>query len=218
MSHINLFDLNLSLLKIAKCGRMVKLVYNKEPLQLVTEKMYTPFGVKVNTNNYSSFTNCHLDSSLNQSSSEVSVKYGKALESLDARIIELLKESEHLFTNTESTIEDIETIYSPILRPNKTYPKLMKISLPRDTKGNFEFVVFNELRQKVQITDSNIEEILCKGTVFKGIIESGKVWYYNGRFGTTWNLKQMKFSEQTTAVNTHSENPENYQSIMIIDD
>lgn len=222
MSHINLSELDLSLLKIAKSGRNIKLVYNKEPLQLVTGKMYTPFGVKVNTNNYSSFTNCQLDCSLNQSSSESSIQYACGLEALDSKIMELLKESEGLFNLGNSSIntDEIENIYAPILKPNKTYPKLIKIMLPRDTKGNFEFVVFDKSgKSKVAITDSNIEEVLCKGIIFKGIIECSKMWYYNGRFGTTWNLKQMKFCDQNTSeTNMNTGNPEVYQSLMIMDD
>lgn len=218
MSHVNLSELDFSLLKIAKSGRNIKLVYNKEPLQLVTGKMYTPFGVKVNTNNYSSFTTCQIDCSLNQSGSESSMKYASGLEALDARIIELLKESESLFTVGNSVItEELVNIYNPILKPNKTYPKLIKIALPRDTKGNFEFVVFDKSgKSKVPITDSNIEDVLCKGIIFKGIIECAKIWYYNGRFGTTWNLKQMKFCEQNEP--RVSENSGVYQSLMIMDD
>lgn len=222
MSHVNLSDIDLSQLKLAKSGRMIKIMYNKEPLQLVTGKMYTPFGVKVNTNNYSNFTNCHLDCSLNQSNSEVSVKYRESLEALDKRIIELIQESLHLFTtDMDYSPEDIPNIYSPILRENKTFPKLMKITLPRDTKGNFDYVIFDESKEKITITDSNIEEVLCKGKIFKGIIECGKIWYFKGRFGTTWNLKQLKFVESTvvdkssvSAATTAS----NAQVYMMLDD
>lgn len=220
MSHVNLSEINLSLLKIAKSGRNIKLIYNKEPLQLVTGKMYSPFGCKSSVNTYSSFTTCVLDCSLNQSSSEASIKYTKALEELDQRIIELLKESSHLFNDESIIVDEIDTIYFPILRENKTYPKLMKITLPRDTKGNFEFVVFNENKEKVMITDSNIEDTLCKGIIFKGIIECNKIWYYKGRFGTAWNLKQMKFSERNQSTNEMvlNQSSDTYQSIMILDD
>lgn len=199
---MNISDIVLSQLKLAKSGRMIKIMYNKEPLQLVTGKMYTPFGVKINTNTYSNFTNCTLDCSLNQSNSEVSVKYRESLEALDNRIIELIQESLHLF-DTNCTAEDIPNIYGPILRENKTFPKLMKITLPRDSKGNFDYVIFNENKEKVLITDDDkLSEVLCKGKIFKGIIECGKIWYFKGRFGTTWNLKQLKFVENTERVQT----------------
>ena len=224
MSHINLFDLDLTKLRIAKSGRAIKLLYNKEPLQIVTGKLYTPFGVKVNTNSYSSFTTCHIDCSLNQSNSEASVAYRNALEALDVKIIELLQESIHLFNtgNASYQADDIPSIYSPILRENKTFPKLIKIGLPRDARGNFECVLFNENKEKIFIDDSNVEQILCKGKIFKGIIECSKFWYYNGRFGTTWSLKQLKFVENKERdvdvdESTDQNKAEIYQSMMLLD-
>lgn len=221
MSHVNLFDLDLSKLKIAKSGRMVKVLYDKEPLQLVTGKLYTPFGVKVNQNSYSPFSTCHLDCSLNQSKSEASVKYRESLEALDKKIIELIQESLHLFNtgNLSFQPEDIPNIYSPILRENKTYPKLMKITLPRDSKGNFECVIFDENKEKVLIEENTVEEVLCKGKVFKSIIECCKVWYYNGRIGTTWNLKQLKFMENGPVdISEKVDRSQVYQNIMLLDD
>lgn len=209
MSHLNLSDIDFSQLKLAKSGRMIKIMYNKEPFQLVTSKMYAPFGVKVHVNNYSNFTNCYLDCSLNQSNSETSVKYRDLLDKLDKRIIELIQESLHLFnTDMNYSPEDIPNIYGPILRENKTFPKLMKITLPRDTRGNFDYVIFNENKEKVDITDDNIEEVLYKRIIFKSIIECGKVWYYKGRFGTTWNLKQLKFVENNNII----DNSKQYES------
>ncbi len=226
MSHVNLFDLDFNKLKLAKSGRNIKVMYGKEPLQLVTGKLYTPFGVKVNQNSYSSFTTCHLDCSLNQSKSEASVKYRESIEALDRKIIELIQDNLHLFNtgNTNYNTGDIPNIYSPMLRENKTYPKLMKISLPRDSKGNFECVIFDENKEKVLIDDNNVEEVLCKGKIFKGIVESCKVWYFNNRFGTTWNLKQLKFMENVSVdvggdgSVEKEDRSQIYQNIMILDD
>lgn len=221
MSHVNIFDLDMSKLKIAKSGRMIKVLYDKEPLQLVTNKLYTPFGVKVNQNSYSQFSTCHLDCSLNQSKSEVSIKYKESLENLDKKIIELIQDNLHIFNTGGQSFQpdDIPSIYSPILRENKTYPKLMKITLPRDSKGNFECVIFNENKEKIAIDENNIEEVLCKGKIFKSIIECGKVWYYNGRFGTTWNLKQLKFIDNIPIDKSeNNDRSQVYQNIMILDD
>lgn len=196
MSHVNVLEIDLDELHIGKSGRMVKLLYKKQPLQLVTGKLYTPFGVKINKNDYSEFTTCHLDCSLNQSQSETSVKYREALEKLDARIIELIRESKGSFNPRDFDTVDVEgdRFYSPMLRENKTYPKLMKISLPRDKNGNFDFVIFDEDKQKIPVNDKNIEEVLSKGKVFKGILECNKIWLYKGRIGSTWNLVQMRLT------------------------
>jgi hypothetical protein len=191
MSHVKLNDIDLSQLKIAKSGRFVKLMYGKEPLQLAMGKLYSPFGVKVNPNNYSQFDTCVIDCSLNQSQSEISIAYRNSIEALDKRIVELISENVNMFNTGNDHIDFDENIYSPILRENKTYPKLMKINLPRDNKGNFDLVVFNKNTEKVPLNDNNITTVLRKGTVFKSIIECTKMWYFKGRFGTTWNLKQM---------------------------
>lgn len=235
MSHINLNEIDLSKLRIAKVGRTVKLIYgeSKEPLQLVTGKLYSPFGVRVNENKYGNFSNCNIDCSLNQSNSEVSVAYRTSLEALDQRVIELLGESDNLFENDKNKphqdlFNDIQSYYSPILRENKTYPKLMKIALPRDTKGNFECVIFDENKEKVQLDDNNVEQVLCKGKIFKSIIECKNVWYYNSpagpKFGTTWNLKQMRFTQNDPSSNQSSSGervkPDNkmYETNMLLDD
>ena len=215
MSHINLNEIDLSKLRIAKVGRAVKLIYgeSKEPLQLVTGKLYSPFGVRMNENKYSNWNTYNIDCSLNQSNSEISVAYKTSLEVLDQRIIELLANSNQLFENDKNKphddlFDDIQNYYSPILRENKTYPKIMKIALPRDTKGNFECVLFDENKEKVQIDDNNIQQILCKGKIFKSIIECKNVWYYNSasgpKFGTTWNLKQLRFTQNDPSTNAGS--------------
>jgi len=221
MSHMNVFDIDFSRLKIAKSGRNIKLIYEKEPLQLITCKMYSPFGVKMAQNNYSQFSNYHLDCSLNQSTSDVSIKYRESLEKLDNKIIELIQDNLQLF-NTGNESLNVEEMYSRILRENKSYPKLMKIQLPRDSKGNFECVIFDENKDKLILNESNIENILCKGKIFKSIIECGKIWYYNGRFGTTWNIKQLKFmvstNSSTNENNKYEDKNDIYQRIMIIDE
>lgn len=216
----SILDIDLLQLKLAKSGKLVKIIYNKEPLQLVTSKMYMPFGVKINTNNYSNFTNCHIDCSINQNNSEVTAKYKDCLEALDKRIIELIQESLHLF-NTDSSYksDDIPNIYSSILRENKTYPKLMKISLPRDKNGNFDFVIFNKQKEQLTVNnDDKLTETLCKGKIFKGIIECAKIWYFKGRFGTTWNLTQLKFVENTsTSTDTLKQDTSQAQVYMMLD-
>lgn len=189
MSHIKLSELNFEKLKIAKSGKAIKLIYDKEPLQLVTELLYTPFGVKGNPNNYSQWTNYVLDCSLNQSNSENTIAYKNLIGTFDKNLMTLIKDNNHLFENTNFE----ELTYSPFHRENKTYPKLIKINLPRDNKGNFDFVIFNENKEKVNINENNITDVLCKGKIFKSIIECNKIWVYNGRFGTTWYLKQLRF-------------------------
>ena len=192
MSHVKIEDVVLDQLKIAKAGRTVTLRYNDLPFQLATCKVYSPFGVSGNTSDYSPFTNWTIGCSVSQAGDT----YESNIAKLDTKLIEIIKEQRNSFNPRSMEEIDLDgDFYTPILRANKTWPKLMKLSLPRDSKGNLLTVIFDKNTQKVPITDKNIEQILKKGTNFKAIIEFSKFWIYNKKIGSTWNLLQMKLVE-----------------------
>lgn len=202
MSHINILELDLSKLKLAKSGRTLKIIYEGNPLQLVTTKMYAPFGVKIFNNDYSHFTNCHIDCSV----SETNMKIKEAYQKLDDKIRELVVDSsEKAFA--EVNFED-PTFYSSMFKGNSNYPKLMKVSLPRDKNGNFDFVIFDDNKEKVKVTDTTIETVLAKRVMFKSIIECNKIWVYKGKIGATWNLVQMRLVPKSEQMSEDTEGTE----------
>lgn len=207
-----------SLFKLAKSGRAVKLLYNKEPVQICTSTLYSPFGVKPSIKGWSNFTEYNLDCSLNQSNSENSVLFRETIERLDKIIQELVKDNFSLFNTNEDNF-----VYNNILRENGNYPKLIKFNLPRDKNGNFESFIFDINKEKIPLSENNIEEILCKGKVFKAIIECVKIWFYNGKVGSIWKIVQLKFSEKepnSLSKNNTNLNDKNnvYTQLMIEDD
>lgn len=208
----NLNELDVSNIFIAKSGKTVKLLTKNTagklvPLQITTSKMYTPFGVSVNSSQYSSFTNCTVSCSLDHTTT---VKQKQKIEELDQKIVSLIKESIDLFPKETMSMDldnaDTNTFYCPLLRGNSSYPKLMKLTLPRDKNGNFDFFVFGENKEKIPIEDSNIEEILSKAVCFRGIIECSKLWYYNGKIGSTWNVVQLRLEKKTLKEETEPTN------------
>lgn len=213
-----------SLFKLAKSGRAVKLLYNKEPIQICTSILYSPFGVKPIIKEWSNFTEYNLDCSLNQSNSENSVLFRETIERLDIIIQKLVKDNLNLFNANQ---EDF--VYNNILRVNGNYPKLIKFNLPRDKNGNFESFIFDINKDKISINENNIEEILSKGKVFRSIIECVKIWYYNGKVGSIWKIVQLKFSEKepdnsiksnaiNTDFNTNNNDKANIYTQLMIDD
>jgi len=177
--------------KLAKYGRVVKLLYKKEPVQFCTTALYTPFGVRSIDKEWANFTEYSVDCVLNQANSENAVAFRKFLEQLDKTLVQLFKDNLYIFNNDMNGNET----YCPVLRENGSYPKLMKLQLPRDKNGNFETFMFDESKQKLQVTENNVTELLPKGKTFKCIIECSKVWFYNGRVGSIWNAVQLKFSD-----------------------
>jgi hypothetical protein len=218
MPAVDLQTLDIKNLKLGKSGRAVKLLYDKQPLQLCTSTMYIPFGVKFSVKEWTNYPEYYLDCFLNNSKSDISINFKECIGRLDSMISDLVKQNLTLFNSkTESPRSDFD--YSPILRENGQYPKLMRLQVSRDRNGNFESFIFDENKQKVPIDENNIESILCKGKTFKTIIECVKVWYYNGKVGSIWKIVQLKFSERTVSNEPEENNTGGnvYNSLMIDD-
>lgn len=221
MTIANLDKLDDSDLKLGKSGRAIKLLYNKEPIQICSSTLYTPFGVKSINKEWSNYAEYNVDCSLNQSNSETSIFFRNGIEKLDKIIEKLVKENTSLFDSKNEKCND-NFIYSPLLRENGSYPKLMRLQLSRDKNGNFESFIFDEKKQKIKITENNIDEILSKGKCFKTIIECVKIWYYNGKVGSIWKIVQLKLAERTITKQDSEKEEDSfkniYNQIMILDD
>ena len=61
MTVVDLQNLEIENLKLGKSGRAVKLMYNKEPVQICTSTLYCPFGVKFVAKEWSNFTEYYID-------------------------------------------------------------------------------------------------------------------------------------------------------------
>jgi len=190
-------NLVLSELKLAKAGRTVKLICDKQPFNLKTSTLYLPFGVskyKKQWSNFDEYTiDCYVDSNTNEN-----VHFTE----LNNRIFDLVKENTQLFN-----VNDVsELINTPFYRENKTFPKLLKLQLPRDSNGNFTTQFFDETGKIIIVDESNIDEILCKKTCIKSLISCSKVWVYQNKVGSIWNALQIKLSpKQTQDDSEHSE-------------
>ena len=164
-----------------------------------------------------------MDCFLNNSTSDISITFRESIEKLDEIIKNLVKTNLPLF-NSKNESANENFIYSPILRENGNFPKLMRLQLSRDRNGNFESIVFDENKKKIKIEEHNINTVLSKGKNFKTIIECVKVWYYNGKVGSIWNIVQLKFSEKLKIENEGNSNFETttinpvYNQLMIDDD
>lgn len=222
---IDLQNFNEDDVKLGKSGRAIRLLYNKEPLQICTSTLYSPFGIKSINKEWSNFTEYNVDCSLNQSSSETSVVFKNFIDKLDDVIQKLVKENLTLFNSKNETANENFT-YTSILRENKSYPKLMKLQFIRDKQGNFESFIFDEKKEKIPINENNIDNIIAKGKIFKTIIECVKVWYYNGKVGSIWKVVQLKFCErerikmtdENESLMDENNNIKNiYNQLMIID-
>ena len=182
----DLLKLNFDNLMLAKSGRVIKLIKDKQPLSLSTITLYLPFGVSKFKKQWSAFEEYSVDCYINDSNNNT--EYVSKLTEFNDHIFNLSKSNLQLFGLHSSA----EVTNSPFYRDNKNYPKLLKLQLPRDQNGNFTTQFFDENSERIVINEQNIETILHKKTLFKSIITCSKVWAYQNKIGSVWNIVQLK--------------------------
>lgn len=189
MAIISIDSVDWNKFSLAKSGRTVKLLYDKEPVKFCTATLYSPFGVKSVDKEWSNFLEYSIDTST--CSTESSEKFIKFVEQLDETIQKLVDDNLALFNTTKANAtEDYD--YCPIFKSNGNYPKLMKLLFTRDKNGNFESFVFDNQKNNITISENDLVDTIPRGQRFKCIIECAKLWFYNGKVGSIWNIVQLK--------------------------
>ncbi len=174
---MNFTTLNLEKISLCKSGKTIKLFGEaKKPLELASGRLYLPFGVSSYENKWSGMydysVSCYVDE-----------QFDAFCTRLDSKVRELLSD----FTTSE---------LSDTLRQNKDFPKLFRLKLPRDSNGNFNFVVFDEDKNKIMVTEDNVNTVFCKKRPFKCIMQCEKITDWSGKSGISWILTQARYSIQ----------------------
>jgi len=182
----DLLKLNFDDLMLAKSGRVIKLIQDKQPLNLSTVTLYLPFGVSKYKKQWSAFEEYSVDCYINDSNNNT--EYVSKLTEFNDHLFNLSKSNLQLFGLHQS----VEVTNSPFYRDNKTFPKLLKLQLPRDQNGNFTTQFFDENSKRIIVNEQNIDTVLSKKTLFKSIITCSKVWAYQNKIGSIWNVLQLK--------------------------
>ena len=199
---IDIKKVDWNLLTLVKSGRALRVMYDNNPLEFCTSIIYSPFGVKSVKKDWSMFEEYYIDCSLyNEKTSDSSIEFAEFLQTLNENIKRLCKDNWNLVDIKGVSSYDNVT-FNPILKQNKDYPKLMKLNLLRDKNGNFTSFLFDENKEKMVVNEDNIDEILTRGKKFRCIIECGKIWLFNDKVGTIWNINQLKLSSKSETYNT----------------
>ena len=208
-SFVSLKDLNFDELSLCKSGRSIKLVHNKQCVSLSTSVLYSPFGVSKYKKQWSNFDDYSIDCYIDSNSPEFVessdyTSYCSKLTDLNNHIFNMVKRNPVLM-NIPDHVNDNDITLSPFFRDNKTFPKLLKLTLPRDTNGNFTTQFFDENSQKIIVDESNIETILSKKSTFKTIVGCSKVYFYQNKVGCIWEILQLKMVPYKKIIDDSSE-------------
>ena len=203
-NFVSLSDLSFDQLTLCKSGRSVKLVYNKECASLSTSILYSPFGVNKYKKQWSNFEDYSIDCYIDGNSPDFALnngtltfnEYTKKLTEFNDHIFNMVK-NERTLMNIPDHVNEVDITLSPFYRDNKTFPKLLKLNLPRDTNGNFTTQFFDENSNKIIVDEKNIETLLTKKSTFKTIIKCSKVYFYQNKVGCMWDISQLKIYPYT---------------------
>ncbi len=203
-------------LQFYKSGKIIKLLNNNDQLKIFTTPLYLPFGLG-KKNSYNNTTEYFLDCfvSTNNEEYETFITY---IDSLETEIKNIIKTQYKTLDNKLTS----EPGYYPILRPNKNYPKILKINFKRDNQGNFLTMLYDENKNKIKLTENNISDIFTKNTSFKCLIECSKMWLFNNQVGSYWHIAQIKLendkdqsNEQNEPIESNIEQNNIYNTILI---
>jgi len=194
-------DIDMNKITYLKAGKGGKLVYNYgtendeniQEFKFSTNTMYSPFGINENQSKFSPHLEYSISASVNASEMDNAVATRESLELLDRRIEDIIKEK-----SGSLNLQD-DYVYFSFYKNSGNYPKLIKFSFPRDTHGNFKTTVFDNDKKKIPLSDSNISDIFKKGSLFKISVINKKIWTYNGKVGTIWDIDQVKLIKNDDA-------------------
>lgn len=181
---MNFANLSIEGLNVFKSGKSFKLVDStKNPLTFVSCRLYLPFGTSSFRNDYSGMNDYSISCYSDPDFSEFCTR-------LDGKISEAIQPYIH-------------GELQPMLKQNKDYPKLLRLKLPRDSNGNFNFVVFDEKENKIKVTENNVYDVFCKKRAFKCVMQCDKISSWNDKVYVSWILTQARYMkpEHTTDIN-----------------
>ena len=111
------------------------------------------------------------------------------------------KNSRDWFGKSSMSAEVIDALFTPMLRytkdketgePDMTRSPSLRVKLPY-WEGKFNLEIYNVDRELVFPTmesDLTPTDLIQKGQNVALVIQSGGIWFANGKFGTTWKLVQ----------------------------
>jgi hypothetical protein len=214
----NIIDFNSNIdwndFQLGKSGKIIKLYYKKKPVCFTTCSLYIPFGVNNYSNQWSNFDNYSVNCSFLDTVNKDS--FLQFFNKLDEKIKNLVFENLDLF----KVVDEKQIVYCSLYKKqatNSTYPPMINLNFKRDTNGNFSSCYFDDTNQ-IQLTESNISEMIPNKSFFKSIISVNKISFYNNNIYIKLDIEQLKKNNKnkanspSTCVNT------DFTQLLIVDD
>lgn len=180
IDNIDFSQLKFSNLRGKTGRRFINVFYDKKVLQIALPKLRIPFDSRI-----SPYGAVELNLSLDSRENLI-----KSFEKLDEEMVKFAKENKWF--------NDDNFRYIPVLKRSDSdkYPPTIKLKF---TKKDGEYVtrIYDHEKKEVNITnDSDVVDVLKKGSMVISLIEFAGVWFSNlngvETFGVFWKLDHIR--------------------------
>jgi len=178
-------------------GKIVYVKYNDSDINLQCPTMGVPYGIsKFDDGSRVKFT---LDMSFRDKDTNTRVeKLHSLLEEFDNHVLKNAVKSSTGWFKKKMSKEVLNELITPSVKRAKDketgeftdkYPPTFKVKVPW-YEGRFTKPIFHMDSEETLEGDWN--ELLSKGATVKTIVSHGGIWFAGGKFGSLWQLKQVK--------------------------
>lgn len=193
-----------------KGGKTIYILHNKKPVIMQLPTMFTaPYGLSewINrdkkTNEVTSIS-YSLDLSFKGKEERPNLQgFFEMIEKLDKKIINDGYENcvQWLGVKKSKDQDVVEALYTSKLKfskdketkeRNNKYPPAFSLKLLKNNDGDFQCEVFNEKKQKIELTEEN-----SKNARVTSLLTLGGIWIVGNKFGLTWNVKQLRLQSSS---------------------
>ena len=178
-------------------GKIVYVKYNDSDFNIQCPKMGVPYGLsKYDDGSRVKFT---LDMSFRDKDTNTRVeKLHDMLEEFDKNVVKTAVKSSSTWFKKKMSKEVLNELFTPSVKRAKDkdtgeftdkYPSTFKVKVPW-YEGRFTKPIFHMDSQ--ESLEGDWEELLSKGSMVKTIVSHGGIWFAGGKFGSLWQIKQIK--------------------------
>lgn len=188
-----------------KGGKYISMYYDKSPFVIQTPQSHAPFGVNVFTDENDKSQSFSIELSFKEKDSRENLRmWYEILEQIDQKVLDTVLENSQAWIRKPKNKDVVEALFTRSIRiptDRETgevidkWPPTYRLKMPKDNKGHFRCVAYDESTREEVALDSMIPRM--KGSKVTAIATCGGIWVAGGKFGCSWRANQLMIKANT---------------------
>lgn len=171
------FDLNK--LSLVTSGKNLKLKYDGKDFKLKTDILFCPFDCRINMQSWQKFKQWSISCNI------INDDFLNFTNNFNEKLKQLLY---------GLNLMDNNTTYRNLVYTSGNYSSL-SFNFKRTKTGSFASFIFDNDKEQIAINDDSLSNVLTRKYI-KAVVECEKIYIYNEKVGSIWDLDQCKIIHQ----------------------